>query len=189
MVQKNIKLNTIMKISKLQKILKISIIIILTLICSCRQETKQKVDLSKYEESLIKANKFLLKKDEERIISYIKRKEWDMLQTKTGLWYMIYETTDGEKSKPNDIVSIKFSVELLDGTECYNSDSVGLKKFKIGKTDVESGLNEGILLLKEGEKARLILPPYMAHGLIGDEYKIPSRATIIYNVELIEILN
>jgi FKBP-type peptidyl-prolyl cis-trans isomerase len=52
---------------------------------------------------------------------------------------------------------------------------------------VESGLEEGILLLQEGDKARFIMPPHLAHGLIGDRDKIPARATIIYDLELVSL--
>ena len=156
---------------------------------SCnRENTKNKKSVS-YKKSLIKINKYLVKEDEERIRSYIKRKEWLMTQTESGLWYMIHETGDGELPKMNDVVILKFKVELLDGTLCYTSDSIGLKKFKIGYGNVESGLTEAVKLMQVGSKARFILPPYLAHGLVGDDYKIPGRAIIVYYVELLEIEN
>jgi FKBP-type peptidyl-prolyl cis-trans isomerase len=61
------------------------------------------------------------------------------------------------------------------------------KTFLIGQGGVESGLEEGILLLQEGDKARFIMPPHLAHGLIGDRDKIPARATIIYDLELVSL--
>jgi FKBP-type peptidyl-prolyl cis-trans isomerase len=51
---------------------------------------------------------------------------------------------------------------------------------------VESGLHEGIKYMKKGEKARLILPPHLAHGLIGDMNKIPMNATLIYDIQVID---
>jgi FKBP-type peptidyl-prolyl cis-trans isomerase len=79
---------------------------------------------------------------------------------------------------------IDYSVSLLDGTECYSSKSTGPQEFRIGQDNVESGLHEAILLMKVGDKARFILPPHLAHGLIGDQNKIPAMSTIIYDVEL-----
>jgi FKBP-type peptidyl-prolyl cis-trans isomerase len=78
-------------------------------------------------------------------------------------------------------------VSLLDGTECYNSDREGPKIFTIGRGGVESGLEEGILLMKEGSRAKFIMPPYLAHGLPGDGKRIPARAIIVYDVELISL--
>ena len=41
--------------------------------------------------------------------------------------------------------------------------------------------------MHEGDKARFIMPPHLAHGLLGDNHKIPARAIIIYEVELIKL--
>jgi FKBP-type peptidyl-prolyl cis-trans isomerase len=57
----------------------------------------------------------------------------------------------------------------------------------VGKGGVESGLEEGILLLHEGDKARFVLAPHLAHGLIGDENRIPPRSIIIYYIELLAV--
>jgi FKBP-type peptidyl-prolyl cis-trans isomerase len=54
---------------------------------------------------------------------------------------------------------------------------------------VESGLEEGILLLREGDKAKFILPPHLAHGLLGDDNKIPARSIIVYDLELLSLEN
>ncbi len=144
-------------------------------------------DKAGLKDTLKKINKYLLKVDAERIESYIKRHDWNTKTTQTGLWYEIYKHGNGKATKPNDIVKFSFRIELLDGTVCYNSDSTGVKKIKIGKGGVESGLQQGLLLMKVGDKAHFIMPPYMAHGILGDFERIPARATIVYDVELLEI--
>lgn len=139
------------------------------------------------QEDLIKINKYLLEKDAEEIEELIRSKKWDMIETRTGLWYMIYEHGEGEKAVTGKDATIDYTIKLLDGTLCYSSDSTQPKTFKIGKGGVESGLEEGILLLREGDKARFIMPPHLAHHLLGDEEKIPPRATIIYDLHLLKI--
>ncbi len=165
------------------------IIVIIVALYSCREEKTKNYNRTNYDETLIKINKYLIKEDAERIESFIERKKWDMKQSETGLCYQIYENGDnaGELAKKGDIATLNFRVELLDGTLCYSSDSTGAKKFKIAFSDVESGLNEGMRLLKVGDKARFIMPPYMAHGLLGDDYKIPPRAIILYDIEVLDI--
>ena len=74
---------------------------------------------------------------------------------------------------------------MLDGSLCYSSDSLGPSTFRVDRAI--SGLEEGMLKLRVGDKARFIMPPYLAHGLIGDENRIPSRAIIIYDVELLDV--
>jgi FKBP-type peptidyl-prolyl cis-trans isomerase FkpA len=105
------------------------------------------------------------------------------------LWYDIYLEGNGQPVVEGSIVSLKYTIMLLDGTLCYNSDSLGLKTFKVGQGGVESGLEEGILLLKKGDKARFIMPPYMAWGVPGDGDKIPPLSIIAYIVELVDVKN
>lgn len=165
----------------------ISVLLSIYFFSSCNEKPEQKKNLSEYDESLQKINRYLVKEDSERIANYVARKEWDMQVTKTGLWYQIYEKGSGAEAQIDKIATLNFSVELLDGTLCYSSDSLGQKRFKIGKGGVESGLEQGLLMMREGDKARFILPPFLGHGLLGDEYKIPPRSTIVYDVELISI--
>jgi FKBP-type peptidyl-prolyl cis-trans isomerase len=165
----------------------ITIFLVSVIFFSCNETTKEKKNLDMYNEPLEKINRYLVKEDSERIANYVARKEWDMQITKSGLWFQIYEQGNGLNAVIDKIATINFSVELLDGTLCYSSDSLGQKRFKIGKGGVESGLEQGLLMMKEGDKARFILPPFLGHGLLGDEYKIPPRSTIVYDVELVKI--
>lgn len=139
-------------------------------------------------EKLVNINRQLVANDAEKIKGYIKRRNWDMQVTKTGLWYNISEKGTGTKATTGKKATIKYTVELLeDGTTCYSSDKTGPKTFTIGKGGIEAGLEEGILLLNEGDKAIFILPPHLAYGLLGDENCIPARSIIIYHVELIKL--
>jgi FKBP-type peptidyl-prolyl cis-trans isomerase len=138
-------------------------------------------------ESLEKINQMLVDKDIEVIKNYIERRGWDMKMTETGLWYMVYQDGTGDNIEENDYITLNYNVWLMDGTLCYSSDSLGAKSFIVGKGGVESGLEQGVLMLKKGSKARFIMPPHLAHGLIGDNKKIPARATIIYDVEIIDV--
>lgn len=165
--------------------------IFISLFLACRTERKPsditEEKLSESREKLVEVNKILVKKDAERIEAFVDRQNWDMLETQTGLWYMIYQRGEGAEAQPGMIATINYSIFLLDGTECYSSDETGPRQFKIGQGGVESGLEEGILLMHEGDKARFIMPPHLAHGLVGDNNKIPPRAIILYEVELIKL--
>ncbi len=171
------------------KILTIILTTLLLFSCQSNPKKQEKKDWKKINQNLIKANKYLVKEDIERIQSYIERKNWDMTETKTGFWYQIYEKGSGKQAQENMIATINYKIELLDGTLCYTSDSLGSKTFKIGMGDVVTGLQQGILLMHQGDKARFIFPPFLAHGLLGDDDKIPPRAIIVYDVELISLTN
>lgn len=180
-------------INKVHKIAFIAIIIcsiIANQACNINEphnQNKETEEKKQRKEILINTNKYLVKKDNEIISNYIKRTGWKMNQTKSGLWYEIYEHGGGDSVKEQKIISLKYVVSLLDGTPCYNSDSLGLKTFRVGQGGVESGLEEAVLHLAKGDKARLILQPFQAHGLIGDNNKIPARSIIIYDLEVVDI--
>jgi FKBP-type peptidyl-prolyl cis-trans isomerase FkpA len=167
----------------------IIILLLYSVLFSCKNEPEE-ITRNNYKETrkaLVGVNRILVKKDSEKIAGYVKRRNWNMTETQTGLWYMIYKEGSGEKAEEDMFATINYDVSLLDGTGCYNSDSLGPKRFKIGQGGIETGLEEGILYLREGDKAKFILPPHLAHGLIGDENKIPARAIIVYDVELLNL--
>ncbi len=159
------------------------------LIISCGNPTspKQNHDPSELKETLMEVNKNLVKSEDRVIDAYIKRYGWEMEKTGTGLRYMIYEHGNGEKAMTGKIANLDYKVSLLDGTICYSSEEYGPKIFRIGKGGVESGLEEGILFLRVGDRVKFILPSHLAFGLVGDSRKIPARATLVYDIELIEL--
>lgn len=138
-------------------------------------------------EQLIGANRQLLERDAELIESFIKRRNWNIQTTKSGLYYSIDKHEDGIKAQRGDVISLKYEVYLLDGTLCYSSSKSGPLVFKIGQGGIEAGLEEASLMLGTGDKARLILPPFLAHGLTGDQDRIPPRAVIVYEVEVLSL--
>lgn len=166
-----------------------SIVLGVLLLASCKQNSSNAplTDRKTQQENLLKANKGLVSLDQQRIKNYAKRRNWDMQVSETGLWYQLMDTNRNEKAQTGRIAHLKYQVSLLDGTICYTSDSLGLMQFKIGQGGVESGLEEAILLMRVGEKGRFILPPHLAHGLLGDDNKIPPRSVIVYSAELLKL--
>jgi FKBP-type peptidyl-prolyl cis-trans isomerase len=57
----------------------------------------------------------------------------------------------------------------------------------IGKGGVEAGLEDGILLMHEGGRAKFIIPSHLAFGLTGNGNKIPPKSTLIYDIKLLKI--
>jgi FKBP-type peptidyl-prolyl cis-trans isomerase FkpA len=156
-------------------------------IISCSDKATNNSEHSKSfnsKESLINANRVLVKKDKQRIEGYVKRNAWKMQETNTGLWLEIIEKGSGQKAQLGLYATIDYKISLLDGTICYSSDKTGQKIFEIGHGGVEAGLEQGILMCREGTKARFIMPPHLAYGLTGDGDKIPARSIIVYEVEV-----
>ena len=159
-------------------------------VLSCRQapsdQKAPEMTSEEEKEMLLRVNKFLVQKDFELIKAYAERRGWEMEVTENGLFYEIYEPSPGDQVIDGMRVKLNYNVSLLDGTLCYSSDKDGAKQFIMGKSMEISGLEQGVGLMKTGEKARFIIPPHLAYGLLGDENRIPARSIIVYEVELLE---
>jgi FKBP-type peptidyl-prolyl cis-trans isomerase len=130
-------------------------------------------------------NKYMVQKDRERIGNYIERKGLEMTESPTGLWYLIKKEGSGNYLKDNDRVVMEYECYLLDGTSCYSSGESGPREVVLGRSEMETGLNQGLRMLKPGGEAIFILPPFLAYGLTGDGKRIPSRAVIVYNINIL----
>jgi FKBP-type peptidyl-prolyl cis-trans isomerase len=114
----------------------------------------------------------------------------EMTTSSSTLRYQIVSSNAQNKKsvEVGNLVSVKMKISLLDGSTCYESDSIP-DQFILGKSDlVSSGLHEGILLMNESDKAKLIVPSVIGYGLLGDESKnIPAQSVLIYDVELVTV--
>lgn len=155
---------------------------------SCEEEKPtEKPDPKLVKEALIEANKQAVEKEQRQINGYIERRKLEVISTGTGIHYQIIRKGEGEKAIEGKKAVVSYQVSLIDGTMVYSTKEKGPEEFTIGKDNVESGLHEAIMYLHVGDRAIIIIPSYLAHGLAGDFDKIPIRSTIIYNLELIAI--
>lgn len=138
-------------------------------------------------EKLLEANKAAIEFENKQIDKLIAGSGWNMLETATGLRYEIIEKGNGPKAETGRIARLEYETKLIDGKIIYSSVQKGPKEFRIGSGGVESGLEEGILLLQQGDKARFVIPSFLAHGLSGDQDCIPPKATLIYTIKLIDL--
>lgn len=138
-------------------------------------------------EPLMNINKYLVNRQQDIIAAYAERMGWDMKVSQTGLWYMIYDEGKGVKTEKEKIVTLDYKISLLDGTLCDASEPGKPKSFRIGHGGVEPGLEEGVMLLKEGDRALFIMSPHLAHGNFGDRQKIPAGEILMYDVYVIRV--
>jgi FKBP-type peptidyl-prolyl cis-trans isomerase FkpA len=150
---------------------------------SCNNRQENSVNLRKADKKeLTELNSWLVQKDRERIQNYIERKNLQMKESLSGLWYLIKKEGTGNYFKDKDKIRMNFKCSLLDGSLCYSSETSGPKEIVLGRSELEAGLNEGLRMLKPGGEATFILPPFLAYGLLGDNKEIPSRATLVYDI-------
>ena len=161
-------------------------VVLLSICISCTNNTERGSQNSRPgKNEMADLNRYFLKKDKERIQNYIERKNLRMTETSTGLWYQIVKDGEGNNFTEGSKVSMEYECSLLDGTKCYSSKDLGPKELILGKSEMEPGMNEGLRMLKPGAEALFIIPPFLGYGLVGDRKKIPSRAIIVYNVNIL----
>lgn len=109
-------------------------------------------------------------------------------ETTSGLRYKILENGNGKQATKGAGVSVHYKGQLLDGTVF---DSSYKRKepidFNVGVGQVIKGWDEGIQLLKVGDKARLVIPSDLAYGAAGAGGVIPPNAILIFDVELVAV--
>jgi FKBP-type peptidyl-prolyl cis-trans isomerase FkpA len=158
-----------------------------SVIIACRDNTEKKAINSRPgKNEMADLNRYLVQKDRERIQNYIDRKNLKMAESSTGLWYQIIKEGTGKNFIDGDKLIIGYECSLLDGTKCYTSEMLGPKEIILGKSEIESGLREGLRMLKPGSEAIFIIPSFLAYGFRGDGKMIPSRAIIVYNVNILQ---
>ncbi|MBI5382081.1 MAG: FKBP-type peptidyl-prolyl cis-trans isomerase [Opitutae bacterium] len=120
------------------------------------------------------------------------QKQWpDAKRTVTGLRYVITEPGTGEPAAPGDMVSVNYKGMLLDGKVFDQAPKLPERPdpftFRLGRGQVIQGWDQGIKLMRLGSKMTLIVPYELGYGTRGDPPKIPRRATLVFEVEMVKI--
>jgi peptidylprolyl isomerase len=114
----------------------------------------------------------------------------DTVTTQSGLQYIVVSRSKENTTKPRkgDVVSVHYTGYLLDG-KIFDSSRERDQPIElpIGVGRVIKGWDEGIQLMSVGDKIRLIIPANLAYGEQGAGGVIPPNATIIFDVELMQI--
>lgn len=119
------------------------------------------------------------------LAQYQKKTDAEPKTTESGLTYLQLKEGTGAFPMAEDIVELHFTGMLVDG-HVFDSS---LKRWngpgKIELAKLLPGLQEGLSLMQEGGEALLILPPSIAFGEPGMPNRVPSNATVVFEVELL----
>lgn len=167
------------------------IYIALFLVAGCGEETPRQQEVAPWtKDQSVKLGEELAKEEDLSIRLYVEgnpEEKYD--KTGTGLYYWVYDSVPNSSVFPEegDKVCVDLEITQLDKTPCYKTEEDECLEIIIDKSEAESGLQEGLKLMKQGESARLIIPSHLAHGLIGDQDKIPPLTTLMINVKIVEL--
>lgn len=144
-------------------------------------DTMQKIEKAKIEEQ-IAANKA-----EGAAFLEENAKKPGVVTTESGLQYEVLREGDGEKPGPGDRVKVNYEGKLIDGTVFDSSYKRG-EPLVFGVSQVINGWTEGLQLMPTGSKYRFYIPQDLAYGERGAGKDIKPYATLIFDVELLEVL-
>ena len=103
----------------------------------------------------------------------------------SGLQYKVLTAGSGKTPKATDEVTVQYRGSFIDGTEFDSSYKRG-KPLTLQLDNVIPGWKEPLLLMQEGAKWQLFIPPEMAYGDQGMG-AIPPNATLIFELELVSV--
>lgn len=140
------------------------------------------------EQAFIDANKRAVAEEEHMIEKYIERHQWKMNRISSGFYYGIYHSGKGRQVSKGSTVSMDYTIELLNGYPCYSSQSHGKPKtFTVGQGDATPGIHRVMPHLQGGDKAKVIIPSFLAYGTAGDKKEIPPKSTLVYDIHLLKV--
>ena len=104
----------------------------------------------------------------------------------SGLQYKVIQAGEGKSPQATNSVTVNYRATLVDGTELDSSYERG-KPSTYQMKKVIRGWREALLMMKEGDKWELYIPPQLGYGKRGMRNRIPPNSALIYEVELIAV--
>lgn len=127
--------------------------------------------------------------EQQAIDNYISQNNIEVSPTESGLYYISVTEGSGPKAKVGDTVKVNYTGSLLDGTIYYSSYDHGMPlTFEVGGGEMLAGWEEAILMMKQGGKAKWIMPSSLAYGSY-ERQGVKPYSPLIFDVELIEIMD
>jgi len=113
-------------------------------------------------------------------------KEDGAVKTASGMVYRSIKEGSGDSPRASSVVEVDYRGTLPNGREFDSSyKSKMVTRFRL--SDVIPCWTEGVQKMKVGGKAKLVCPPELAYGSRGAGQAIPPNATLIFEVELLDI--
>jgi FKBP-type peptidyl-prolyl cis-trans isomerase FkpA len=145
--------------------------------------------------------KVLVVEEGKKIEAYAAEKGLKVQKTENGLYYVIEKEGTGEATTPGTTMYVNYAGYLMDGTlfdtswpEIAKSNNIFNEgrpyeplPVNVGMGQVIPGWDEGLMLLKKGSKAKLLIPSPLAYGESGAGSLIPANSILIFDVEVADV--
>ncbi|SHK50936.1 FKBP-type peptidyl-prolyl cis-trans isomerase [Hymenobacter psychrotolerans] len=150
------------------------------------------IDIDELNAQALKRQKQVRQADSLAITKYIADSSFMASRQPSGLYIVRKVAGTGDQPRPNQVVSVVYRGTLLNNVQ-FDKSSIGPDgnpvpiSFAIGTGRVIAGWEEGIGLMRKGEKAILLIPSELAYGPKGAGNVIPPDAPLRFDVELTNI--
>ncbi len=135
-------------------------------------------------EHLINSNRINAQRQQTNIDAYIARRGWEMTTLGAGVRVMETERGKGPQVEYEDTVTLCYRVEALEGTVIYDSVT---STVVAGRMEPTPGLDAAVRTLREGSRAKVILPSEQAYGVLGDGNRIGRSLELAYDVKVVKV--
>ncbi len=126
------------------------------------------------------------KKELELLDNYLEITNTQAEPDSSGLYVITLKEGDGEYPKPGDILTVHYTGTFISGKPFDTSLDKEPIRFTLGNGEVIEGWERGLQKIKEGGKARLIIPSHLAYGKKGKGDVLPYT-TLIFEIDLIDV--
>ena len=113
-------------------------------------------------------------------------KEKGAVKTASGMVYQSIKDGSGKSPKASNTVEVNYRGTLTNGKE-FDSSYKRKQSISFPLTGVIPCWTEGVQMMKVGGKAKLVCPPELAYGARGAGRDVPPNATLIFEVELLDV--
>ncbi len=167
-------------------------LLLLIIVVSCTTPTPRKPIVRKTSTFLtesIQRNKIINEVEEKALLDYIKNDSLNTyISSPNGFWYRYIEKDSVKIKLPVKGDEVRYSYEIKDVNDVllYSEEELGDRNYLVDREELISGLQDGLKLMKEGEKISFLFPSYKAYGYSGYK-KIAGNQPLIYNVTLKKI--
>ncbi len=120
---------------------------------------------------------------------FLRKNKVEAKATPEGLHYLVSKKGSGNAPATGDYVLLRYRAMLLDSTVFDQSEEGSPLVFQVGNHEVIKGLDLGVQLLKKGGSATLYLPPTLGYQQYGVQGSVPPNSALIYEVELLDVLD
>lgn len=123
------------------------------------------------------------------LATYLSQNSIQAKETPQGLYYSFENEGSGALPKAGDYVMLHYTGRRLDGKIFDQSPENEPFVFQVGYRQVIKGWDLGIPMFRVGSKGHLYIPPQLAYGKAGAGSQIPPDAALIFDIEVLKILN